>query len=76
MVTREFQKINTLGSRRPQPDNKVLFKPCKIIERTVLYKTRGPRALYDVFWPNYISIAESSRDFFQVDPPTPLSKLP
>src|SRR5579862_1288552 len=67
----DFQKIKTLASRRPQPDNKVLFKPCNIIERIILYKIRRPRVLYDIFWPNYISITESPRDFFQVDPPTP-----
>jgi len=71
MVTGGFQKINTLASRRLQPDNKVLFKPCNIIERTILYKIRRPRALHDVFWPNYISITESPRDFFQVDPAIP-----
>ena len=71
MVTGGSPKINILAFRGLQSDNKVLFKPCKIIERTILYKTRGPRALYDVFWPNYISITESSRDFFRSIPLPP-----
>jgi hypothetical protein len=71
MVTGGSPKINTLAFRRLQPDNKVLYKPHKIIERTILYKIKHPRALYGVFWPNYISLTKSPRKFFQIDPPTP-----
>ena len=49
MVTGGSPKINILAFRGLQSDNKVLFKPRKIIERTILYKMKRPRALYGVF---------------------------
>ena len=70
MVTGGSPKINTLAFRRLQPDNKVLFKPRKIIERTILYKMKRPRALYDGFWSNYIKFTKGPNwTFFKSFPP-------
>jgi hypothetical protein len=64
-------KIKTLAFHHLQTDHKNLFKPRRIIKRTISYKIRCPRALYDIFWPTYINFTESLREFSQIVPPTP-----
>ncbi len=66
-----FQKIKTLAIQHLQINNKILFKPRRVVEQTILYKIRRSRDFCDVFWPNCISFTESPRGFFQFDPPTP-----
>jgi hypothetical protein len=71
MICRGFQKNQSLGPLIPSDQYKVLFQSLRFIERTVFYKIRRPRALYDVFWLSYISFTESLRNSVQIVSRTP-----